>query len=175
MNELNKETWDDFVTRLRYDCVGKGVDEHCTADALFIVQAKRRVYGMSYEYSYNMAVIHDTEIWISPIEYWDDIDDDRRSELDIISHNEFGDAFLDIDEDDQWIILGDIEGHTVIWWNEYWEYVNSHLTRDAAEAFIKRKQHDYKYGLRIYVESQYLCHEFNAIKEGILSGRIGLL
>jgi len=47
--------------------------------------------------------------------------------------------------------------------------VNSHFTRDAAEAFIRRKQHDYG-EMRVYVESQYYAWEFEAIKEAILDG-----
>lgn len=30
--DLNPETWSDFVARLHHDCVGKGVDDHCTAE-----------------------------------------------------------------------------------------------------------------------------------------------
>jgi hypothetical protein len=59
-----------------------------------------------------------------------------------------------------------------IGYHESWEYECAHLTREAAEAFIKRKAHDHR-KLRIYVDSQYWCWEFNAIIEGMISGEIG--
>jgi hypothetical protein len=37
--------------------------------------------------------------------------------------------------------------------------MNSHFTKDTAEAFIRRKQHDYG-EMRIYVESQYYDWKF---------------
>jgi hypothetical protein len=39
--KLTPETWADFVARLKHDCRSEGVSDHCTADAIFIVQAKR--------------------------------------------------------------------------------------------------------------------------------------
>ena len=52
--------------------------------------------------------------------------------------------------------------------------MNSHFTREAAEAFIKRKSHDYRDGLRIYVDANIYCWEFNAIKEALMDGRLVL-
>ena len=48
----------------------------------------------------------------------------------------------------------------------------AHFTQEAADAFIARKKHDFPDGLRVYVDAQTYCWEFNAIKEAILSGRI---
>lgn len=107
---LNAATWADFVQRLRYDCNGEGVRDHCTANAIFIVEARKIVCGL--------------------------------------------------------------EGHTVTGWDEQWVYVNAHFTHAAAEAFIKRKKHDYRHGMRVYVESQYYAWEFNAIKQAILDGTL---
>ncbi|MNN73478.1 hypothetical protein D3C81_1895980 [compost metagenome] len=49
--------------------------------------------------------------------------------------------------------------------------MNSHFTKDAAEAFIRRKKHDYG-EMRVYVESQYYALEFEAIKSAILDGTL---
>jgi hypothetical protein len=68
-------------------------------------------------------------------------------------------------------VLGELPQHTVTGWEEEWEYVNCHFTYAAAEAFIKRKKHDYR-ELRIYVDSQYWCWEFEAIKAAILNGTL---
>ncbi|MNR29189.1 hypothetical protein D3C85_1465610 [compost metagenome] len=74
----------------------------------------------------------------------------------------------------QWDILGELDDHTVTGWDDRWVPVNSHFTKDAAEAFIKRKRHDYREGMRVYVDAQTHCWEYNTIKEAILQGRIGL-
>ncbi|MGW8466514.1 hypothetical protein [Pseudomonas sp. CLCA07] len=37
---LDADTWSDVVKRLRHDCVGAGVRDHCTANAIFIVQVR---------------------------------------------------------------------------------------------------------------------------------------
>lgn len=78
---------------------------------------------------------------------------------------------MDLDEDDQWNYLAECESHTVTGWNKRWEILNSHFTKDAAEAFIRRKKHDYG-EMRVYVESQYYAWEFEAIKAAILNGTL---
>lgn len=168
---LTKETYDDFVSRLRHDCVGDGVKDHYTAEALFIVQSKRIVSGIDLDYCDDRIVYCDEDSWISPAEYWDDLDDDGREDLNIKAENHFGSLFCELDEDSQWDVLSDLENHTVTGYEERWEYVNSHFTKDAAEAFISRKKHDHL-ELRIYVESQYWAWEFNTIKNAILSGQL---
>jgi hypothetical protein len=173
--KLDSVTWTDFVTRLRHDCQGEGVHDHCTADALFIVQARRIVSGFDTDYTDQLLVYCDDSSWYSPQEYWDDHDERVREKLNVLAHENAGTellGFMEIPESDQWDILGDLEDHTVTGWHEQWEYVNSHFTKDAAEAFIRRKKHDYRDGIRVYVESQCYAWEFNAIKEAILAGRL---
>lgn len=172
-DDLTPGSWADFVARLRHDCVGKGVEDHYTADAIFIVQARRRIYGIDSDYTDKQCVIFDGTCWHSPEEYWGDLEDDEKRELDEKADDEFGSAFLSLDERDQWRCLAELPEHTVTGWDETWEYVNSHFTKDAAEAFIRRKKHDYRGGLRVYVDAQLYCWEYNAIKAAILDGRIG--
>lgn len=168
---LTKETYDDFVSRLKHDCVGVGVKEHCTADALFIVQKKMIVSGIDLDYCDNRMVYCDDSSWFSPQEYWDDLDDEGKESINSLAI-EFADSeFLELKLYDQWSLLDDLDNHFVTGYEERWEYVNSHFTKDAAEAFIARKKHDYK-GLRIYVDSQYYAWEFNEIKNAILSGKL---
>lgn len=174
--ELSAETWGDFVDRLRHDCVGAGVREHCTADAIFIVEARRLIYGIDLDYSDKLVVLctADEAEWFSPKEYWDDCDEEQQEKLNEAAQESGECDFLDLGEDDQWELLGELEEHTVTGWDERWEYVNSHFTRDAADAFIQRKKHDYRKGLRVYVDAQSYCWEYNAIKEAILQGRLVL-
>ena len=168
---LTPDTWADFFQRLRHDCVGAGVRDHGTAAAIFTVQTKRIDYGFEPDYAEGLVVCLEDRSWFSPKEYWDDLDDDERGEMDdqVMADRECG--FLDLDEDDQWDILRELDSHTVTGWNKRWEIVNSHFTKDAAEAFIRRKKHDYG-EMRVYVESQYYAWEFEAIKEAILNGTL---
>lgn len=171
---LSTESWADFVARLRHDCVGEGVRSHCTADAIFKVEARKIVYGIDRDYTDKQAVICDDSVWFSPKEYWDDLGEEEQAQLNRIAQRWYECDFLELDESDQWDQLDDIDDHRVVGWEEEWEYVNSHFTKDAAEAFIERKRHDYRKGIRVYVDAQTHCWEYNTIKEGILHGRIGL-
>lgn len=172
--ELTADTWADFVARLRHDCVGAGVRDHCTADAIFIVEARRLIYGIDSDYTDNRVVTREDYEWFSPQEYWDDCDEDEQANLSEAAQESGGCDFLELSEDDQWELLAELEEHTVTGWDERWDYVNSHFTKDAAEAFIRRKKHDYPKGLRVYVDAQTYCWEYNAIKQAILDGRLVL-
>lgn len=171
---LSPESWADFVARLHHDCVGEGVRSHCTADAIFKVVSRERIYGIDKDYTDKLAVIFDDSVWFSPQEYWDGLDEEGQAELNKVAQHWSECDFLERDEDDQWEQLGDLDDHRVTGWDESWEYVCSHFTKDAAEAFIERKRHDYRKGIRVYVDAQTHCWEYNTIKEGILQGRIGL-
>ena len=172
---INPDTWADFVRRLYRDCMGEGVSRHYTADAIFIVQARRLIFGIDKDYTDRLAVICDDQHWCSPKEYWDDRDEEDRAAIDRLAIDECGRAFLDLCESDQWGVLEDLDEHSVVGFDERWDYVCAHLTQDAAEAFIARKKHDYREGLRIYVDAQTYAWEFNAIKEAILDGRLRLV
>ncbi|MEQ4710011.1 MULTISPECIES: hypothetical protein [Enterobacterales] len=110
---LNAETWADFVSRLKYHCVGKGVDEHCTADPLFVVQKKRLITGLDMDYIEDRLVAVDDARWFSPQEYWDDLDTDERNELNQKCQAEYQADFLAIRVDQQWDVLGELPEHTV--------------------------------------------------------------
>lgn len=169
---LTAETWADFRRRLHHDCVGEGVAWHFTADAIFIVQARRFIFGIDHDYTDQLAVILDGRHWFSPHEYWDDLDEEERASLDAQAIEEQECKFLELDPFYQWAILRELDDHTVAGWDERWEFVCANHTHDGAEAFIARKKHDYRDGLRIYVEAQPYCWEFNAIKQAILDGRL---
>ncbi|WP_336346559.1 hypothetical protein [Pseudomonas monsensis] len=102
---------------------------------------------------------------VQPEEYWEDLDDEERAEINQALMADRECSFMDLDEDDQWEYLAECDEHTVTCWKKRWEIVDSHFTRDAAEAFIRRKQHDYS-EMRVYVESQNYAWEFEAIKDG---------
>ncbi|MHC8386819.1 hypothetical protein ACYZTM_01860 [Pseudomonas sp. MDT2-39-1] len=169
---LDADTWADFVQRLRHDCVGAGVRDHCTSCAIFIVQKRTTIYGLDMDYAEEKVVICDETEWRTPKEYWEDLDEDGRADLNREAQAWCEHQFMKADEDDQWEILEKRENHYVTGIRDEWEYVNAHFTKDAAEAFIRRKKHDYRKGMRVYVDSQYYAWEFNAIKEAILDGTL---
>lgn len=171
---LTEATWADFVQRLKHDCRGEGVSRHYTADAIFIVQARRLVFGIDRDYVDQWAVLFDDRYWLSPQEYWEACGDDRRGALDATALEESdGECkFLELPPRDQWELLEELPGHSVVGWDDRWEYVSAHFTQDAADAFIARKKHDYREGIRVYVEAQIYSWEYNAIKEAIMDGRL---
>jgi hypothetical protein len=170
-SELTADTFGDFVQRLRHHVRGEGVDWHYTADALFTVQARRIIFGIDRDYSSKTAVYVDESMYFSPQEYWDE-NEGMRDRLDAAAREVDEMPFLSLEEYEQWDVLADLPEHTVSRWDDRWEYVNSHFTKEAAEAFIQRKKHDYRDGLRVYVEAQIYCWEFNEIIKGLLDGRI---
>ena len=173
--DLTPALFEDFRQRLVHHCRGEGVRDHCTADAIFIVQAKRLVYGIDTDHTDNRVVIHEDRKHFSPQEYWDDLSEEERAELNEAAREYTDCDFLVLAPHSQWEVLGEMEDRTVTGWDGRWEYVNVHFTREAAEAFIKRKAHDYPLGLRIYVDAQTYCWEWNTIKAAIMDGRLGLV
>lgn len=171
-HDLSAETFHDFVQRLRHHVRGAGVHDHCTADAIFIVQAKKIIYGIDRDYTDKLAVCVEDSSYFSPQEYWEAADEGTRLRLDEIAQQDGECPFLSLDASDQWDVLGELPDHRVMGWDEQWEYVNSHFTREAAEGFIRRKKHDYRDGLSVYVDAQSYCWEFNAIIDGLLNGQI---
>jgi hypothetical protein len=168
---LSQATWDDFVTRLRYDCEGERVRDHGTANATFIVEARYLVYGLDQDYSDDLLVQYDDGKWFSPQEYWDD-NEDMHEALNKLSQDDNDRDFLEIDSDSQWEILKELEDHNVTAYQWEWWFVSAHLTHDAAQAFIDRNNHNYRNGLRVYVDSTYYSWELNAIKSAILNGEL---
>lgn len=169
--ELNHGTFEDFVQRLRHHVQGEGVDWHHTADALFTVQARKIIFGIDRDYADKTAVAIEGSMYFSPQEYWDEYEH-MRERLDAAAHEVDGMPFLALEGYEQWDILADLPDHTVAGWDDRWDYVNSHFTKEAAEAFIARKKHDYRDGILVYVEAQVYCWEFNAIIKGLMDGQI---
>lgn len=171
---LTPETWADFVNRLNHHCRGSGVENHCTAHAIFIVEARRLIYGIDGDYTDNTAIIFDDSVWHTTEEYWNDCDETERENLNTIAEEAGHPSFMQADEYARLEIIKELDDHTVTGWDERWEHVGTHFTREAAEAFIARKKHDYRAGLRVYVEAQPYAWEFEAIKEAIMDGRLVL-
>ena len=163
--ELTKETFDDFVSRLKFHNKGDGVNDHCTANPIFIVQKKELVTGIDPDFCC------DDYFWTDDDGEAEWTDSDLQFEIN--EAKKAGVCFTpyDIEEDHE---IKDEDGEVLyrrIYYVVRWDYVSAHLTREAAEAFIKRKGHDYRQ-LRVWVDSQHHCWEFNAIIKGLLNGQI---
>lgn len=167
---LTRETWADFVARLHHDCVGEGVRDHYTADAVFLVQ--KRVWQTVPEEISDILRVH-TDGYDEPLgEFIDDLEPEELAALD----KEVDGSFADADAYEQKEALAKLHPDSTLYHAfEDWETVNQHFTKEAAEAFIKRKKHDYRHGLRVYVDASTYSWELNTIKAAILSERIGLL
>ena len=176
---MKKEQWNEFLERLKYWNLGEGVRNHGTANPIFEVKEKVRVYGLDSQYSEN-SVWFDNENERS----WDDIpsllkDLDESGEIDDL-FRETGDYncktvgdYLRLHEFDQEKFLERL-GFNEVWYVEEWKHVNTHLTSEGAQRFIDRKQHDYG-ELKIWVDSLYWCFEFQEVIEAILNGEIGYI
>lgn len=171
--KLTPETFADFIERLKYHHRGEGVSRHITADPIFMVQKQATIYGLADDYCEAKIVHYEDCEWGSPQDYWDDADEDVQSELDSMAQEMWAKDFLDCDVDDQWLLLADLDNHTVCGTRKEWQHVNAHFTREAAEAFIRRKQHDYP-PLRVYVESMCYGWEYQEIIAALCDGRLAL-
>lgn len=118
------------------------------------------------------AILEDSH-WEDPDEFYNDHAEYSISmKLDEWAQKESECDFIDLSDYDKWEAIKEIKYVTVTGMDERWEYVNSHFTKDAAEAFIKRKQHDYREGLRVYVDAQSYCWEWNTIKNALIAGKL---
>lgn len=146
---LTKKVFDDFVDRLIHHNKGKGVEYHYTSHPIFLVQKRTRIYGFDSEYS-------NQYFWCRADRDNGEYEADERTTKRLDALYEDG---------------RDIKNWERIYYIDRWEYVNAHFTKEGALEFIKRKQHDYD-ELRVYVDSQYWCHEFNSIISALIEGKI---
>jgi len=66
--KLDLATWNNFVARLRHDCNGPQVNDHCTAAALFTVHQHRTTYGLDLDYADGKVICQEGCEWASPRE-----------------------------------------------------------------------------------------------------------
>lgn len=178
MNKLTKKMFGKFVEKLRYWNEGEGVQEHNTAYPIFLVKKKVKVWGFSNDFADNVVWLDidgDYAEHESLSAFFDSLDDEEKSEIDLKAQGgawaaeNFG-AVQDYWQIDVLQAVGYILQETG--YREEWQYVSSHLTKEAAEAFITRKKHDYPLGMRVFVDAQVYCWEYQEIIKGLLDGKI---
>lgn len=172
------ETWAEFTQQLKKSWEK---DNAGTDSPIFVVQAKNIVWGLdpasdSVEITNIVDVDQDSK-YKSVEEFFESLKATDKHDLNGLAIDEEDELFLDVKASTQFNILTDWNwnGHNVhICHGKYfWEDINCHLTRSAAEAFIKRKSHDYG-ELRVFVKSLYWCDEFKNLLNAIISGEVGL-
>jgi hypothetical protein len=116
-------------------------DNTITSYPIYVVQQKKEIWG-----NYNGGGNGIIYFWIDDPEYW--WRTKEEAEKAVLEYNQKLDNFDDYIEKIEYIIS--------------WEYLTAHLTKKAAELYIKHNSHNLN-ELRIYIESQYRCHEFNQL------------
>jgi len=116
-------------------------DNACTAEPIFTVQSRRRIYGLDSSFS-------DDFVWLNE-------DGDEIDEQDRVEH-------LDEVDDDG----GDteLEGVTKAYYIDIWEHKTSCLTEQGAKDYIEAMGH-HMVDPRIYVESGWRNKEWIMLRE----------
>lgn len=172
MSIKNEADWVEFIARLKSDNHGEGVSYHHTAHPIFEVQQKITVVGLDRDYTDDLVLIDDEGGFIDPDDYFEDQDDDEKTVIDCLAIDENGLLFSQLKKSKQLELLAEHNSAlTITGSHEEWKHVTTHLTKAGAEAFIKRKAHDYG-ELRIYVESTFYSAEIRTVIEAMLSGQV---
>ncbi|THB29054.1 hypothetical protein [Providencia sp. MGF014] len=168
-DNLNQETWDNFIERLKYHNQGESVNYHATSYPIFTVIEKVTVTGSEDD---NVGICCEGEYFDDVNDAFDWLDEETKNTLKSQSEEDAKCSWSNLsDYDKANSIIDVVDDSYIYYWK--WDYrtVNSHLTKEAAERFIKRKQHDYG-KLSIYVESAYWCWELRAIIDAMMDGKI---
>lgn len=121
----------------------------CTSLPMFVVQTRRRIYGMDTNY-------RDECVWIYPDES-DEVDEETAGRLESMYMN---DNTIDGD-----LCLDDYTRTAYI---DIWEMATVCFTRKGAEDYIKANGHNLT-DPRIYVESGYRNSEWEIIRNHLMS------
>lgn len=169
---LTAELFNEFIERLRHDCVGAGVSEHHTADVIFLVEQQDFIYGIDTDYAPHLAVFCGESYYHSISEFMAIYRDSHQGLLDDLCRQLHDKLFDAVDEPAQFEAIGELEGFTLIGYQEHWTLVNFHFTQSSADHFVLKHGHKYDGALRICQESQDRSFEFNAIKNALLNGNL---
>jgi len=136
-----KNAEETFLNILRNELLTQ--DNRITAYPLFCVQQKRVIPGFSPDCT-DLYIYE----WIDDPEYCWSTKEKAMEQL-------LKDGYEEEDFEDKIEEIGCYE---------YWDFVTAHLTEKAAQLYIDQNKHNLTEP-RIYVTSQYRCHEFNKVVE----------
>lgn len=124
-------------------------DNFCTAEPIYLVQSKRRIYGLDAAYA-----DADSRVWL----------DDAEG----IEASEFEAAVLDTEDEEIISFWGlDEDSYTLTGYVDVWEFVASFLAMRAAEEFVHARRHSGS-ELRITVESGIRNPEWRKLRQHFL-------
>lgn len=135
---------DDPLVRERLRKIGHEIrtqDNLATENPIFMVQQRRRLYGMSWEYTDNCTWVHE--------DGGEEIDEDGRVEL-----------------EESWQTNGCtyIDGCHRVGYVDIWENVQPFFTRKGAEEYLRVNGHNLRPETRIFVESGWRNREWADIR-----------
>ena len=135
----------------------KTQDNRITADPIFIVQERHRVYGMDSDYADDYHY------------EWLDVDSGDRipatPEQSIkLDRRRAGDLPTRVYCDN----VGESLLFERVWYTDIWINVQPFFTEAAAQTWIKCNQHNYERPLRVYAESAYNNPEWKAIRKWLM-------
>lgn len=175
MSQFTLDEWLQFVADLRTSQTEFNAG---TANPIFHVQEEKKVYGFDPEYSDKSCWIdgEDGTEFKSAQYYFDELDAEDNHELNSLAIEEHSELFSDLREDDQCDVLEKFSENKELHlyktsFKTEWFDVGVFLTRQEADWFIKRKQHDYG-KLRVFVKSLYMAPQFKGLIQAILNGEI---
>lgn len=115
----------------------KTQDNLCTADPIFLVQQRRRIYGLDPDYS-------DKVVWMSD-----------GYEVEEEEAKKYEETYKNGDDTPEDAIRTSYE--------DTWEFVSCFLTRQGAEDFIANQKHNLT-DPRVYVDSAHRNSEWKALR-----------
>ncbi len=171
---LNSKTFADFHQRL---LAAQNPANHGTSQPIFCVYTKEYIYGVDPDWhSEAEACVTDGSNETTYTDFNAYYDSLSESDQSLLDEQATSCGFKGLCPEDQFeaIRLAEV-GYTTYRSQIINRWVSAHFTPEAAQAFIKRKQHDYPYGLEMVVNSSYYCHEFNAIRYAFLTNNLHYL
>jgi hypothetical protein len=154
---MTKEEYANLVHELNTQ------DNRMTANPIFVVQEEEMILGFHRDYTDDAA--------------WVDMDSGEffiHTERDEVVAELISDGFPYEGKTPGEITDEMIEqsGYVSMGYNKRWKHISAHLTEKAANRYIEANGHRHSGDLRVYVDSQYRCHEFNAVVEALRSGQL---
>lgn len=138
--------------------------------SLFIVQTLCHYYGLDTAFTEHRAIMFENYVFNSIASYWECCDEDQQKALEGITEN----GFLNLSQDEQFTLIGSLDGHIITGRTEQWEYVCTQLSEEAAQLFISRKEHDYPSGLRYVAQTQTHSPELASVLLGLKAGQLAV-
>jgi len=147
-------------------------DNRCTADPIFCIQGKRRIYGMDPNYS-------DNPVWVDEECHEVDVAKCRQEAKDLRGplpttedeKAEYAKQYGEEDalDDDEW---AEEQGWTKTSYVDHWETIQQCFTEDGCKHHLRINQHNYVrtyQDIRIYVDCLYRNPEMVLIRNMLIA------